>query len=57
MVNSDPKSNALFKLKLLSDYQKLTSVLDKESDKLHEVKGKQKDAAEIENLKNFLNKK
>ena len=57
MTNQDPKAEALYKLKLLADYQNLSSVLDKESDKLYEVEGKQKDADEIAKLKNLINTK
>lgn len=45
------------KLKLLANYQKLVQLLDKESDKLDEYKGVQKDNTEISKIKAKLNAK
>jgi hypothetical protein len=57
MATTSKKETALKKLKALSDYQKLKQVLDKESDKLNEVKAKGKEKEEITKIKKSLNKK
>lgn len=56
MATATKKDTVLKKLKALSDYQKLKQVLDKESDKLREIKAKGKEQEEITKIKKSLNK-
>ena len=54
MADSKAKQEVLEKLKIASKYKKLQSTLAKETDKVREFKGKQKDKIEIENIKKNL---
>ena len=57
MSQKDLQARVLKKLELLSNYQKFTAVLDKESDKLGEYKAKEKESAAAEEIRQFLKNK
>ena len=55
-MNTSQKDQIIKKLKLLARYQKMEQILAKESDKMGEVRGKQKDQEEIAKIKQKLKK-
>lgn len=57
MADSKAKQDVLKKLKIASKYNKMQSILAKETDKIKEFKGKQKDQKEIAKIKQNLNAK
>lgn len=57
MAEKNLKKIVAKKLKLLADHEKLVKLLRKESDKLDEYKGRQKDNTEISKIKSKLNAK
>ncbi len=52
----DAKTQALQKLSLLSDYQKISAILDRENDKLGEFRAQEKEGEEIQKIKESLKK-
>ncbi len=54
MNNSEEE--ALKKLSMLSHYQKMGAVLDKENDKLGEIRAQEGEKEEIQKIKESLNK-
>jgi hypothetical protein len=57
MADSKAKQDVLKKLEIASKYKKMQSILAKETDKIKEYKGKQKDQKEITQIKQKLNAK
>lgn len=54
---SKAKEKVIKKLEEMDKYQKLSQTLHKESDRMAEFKGKEKDNAKIKKIKDKLNKK
>lgn len=53
---NNSKEEALKKLSILSNYQKMSAVLDKENDKLGELRTQESEKEEIKKIKQSLNK-
>lgn len=53
---SDIKAQTLQKLSILSNYQKINAILDKESDKLGELRAQEIEGEEIQKIKQSLKK-
>lgn len=52
----DAKTQALQKLSLLSNFQKISAILNKESDKLGEIRAQESEKEEIAKIKQSLKK-
>ncbi|MCD6109648.1 hypothetical protein J7J83_02730 [bacterium] len=50
------KDEALQKLSMLSNYQKLSAILNKENDKLDEIRAQESEKEEIQKIKQSLKK-
>ena len=53
---SNSRDAALQKLSMLSNFQKLSAVLNKEDDKLSEIRAQEGEKEEIKQIKESLNK-
>ena len=53
---NNSKDEAIKKLSMLSHHQKMSAVLDKENDKLGEIRAQKGEKEEIKKIKDSLNK-